>query len=119
MIRLPQPRTEDDVSVAGRAVQLRTEFDRAFTVAVRRDAELMLDVLTFRIDGELYAVRLGDVAEMAARPAEHFEGHRRVRMDGPDGNTSPEAGQLIGMDVLLAAVRALNPGSPPPIGDPS
>jgi chemotaxis signal transduction protein len=48
-------------SFAERAAELRTTFDRGFTVPLRTDATAKLDLLGIRVGEEVYALRLSEV----------------------------------------------------------
>jgi chemotaxis signal transduction protein len=53
-------------NLATRAAELRAEFDRGFTVALRGEASTKIDLIAIRVGGEPFAIRLAEVAGLFA-----------------------------------------------------
>jgi chemotaxis signal transduction protein len=66
---VPRPREAGADTVEERVRRLRTEFDQAFTRPVLLEKPDLVDVLTFRIDQEVCAIRVSEIAEVTVRPA--------------------------------------------------
>ena len=75
---------------------LRRDFDASFAAPPRSDADTFEDFLAIRIAGDSYAIRLADVAALAARPAV-----------APLPSRRPECLGLVGHKGALAALFSL------------
>jgi len=58
--------TQSVARVAGRAAELRREFDRSFAVALSAEPTVMQDLLAVRLGGQCFALRLSEIAGLFA-----------------------------------------------------
>jgi chemotaxis signal transduction protein len=79
-----------------RVRDLRREFDASFAAPPRSEERLFEDYLAIRIAGDPYAIRLADVAALAARPSV-----------APLPSRRPECLGLVGHKGALAALYSL------------
>jgi chemotaxis signal transduction protein len=82
--------TMDDLSLAGRAAELRRAFDRSFADARSVDRPATEDLLAIRVGGDPYALRLSEIAGLVADK-------RITRVPGP-------VSALLGLAGLRGAV---------------